>query len=97
MCGICVEAVGAAATVTIMALPFRARIRRWLSDTRPRLCEGPCGWTVRGVALESGRTSYPWDGVGTDPNRPVWLCRPCAAEHHEYWDERWSEYNSDRL
>ena len=24
-----------------------------------------------------------------DPNRPVMLCRSCAVDHHEYWDEMW--------
>jgi hypothetical protein len=32
-----------------------------------------------------------------DPNRSVMLCRECAAEHHAYWDERWSEYQSNLL
>lgn len=22
-----------------------------------------------------------------DPNRAIWLCRECAAQYHEYWDE----------
>jgi hypothetical protein len=58
-----------------------------------RVCETPrCGATV-GVELESGRTAYHYEGVPgapEDPNRPLWLCRPCAEEHHDYWDEMWS-------
>lgn len=27
-----------------------------------------------------------------DPNAPVPLCRPCAKDHHEYWDEMWGNY-----
>lgn len=45
-----------------------------------------------GVEIESGRTAYHWDGKGEDPNRSIPLCRECAKEHHDYWDERWSEY-----
>lgn len=60
-------------------------------------CETP--WvprapTTEGVRLHSSRTAYWWDGQGEDPNRPVALCPECAAEHHEYWDERWDDYRS---
>jgi hypothetical protein len=53
-----------------------------------------CG-DLLGVQLESARTAYHYDGqIGdeNDPNRPVRLCRPCAAEHHLHWDMMWSEY-----
>lgn len=55
-----------------------------------------CGNT-EGVAWESSRTMYPRKPGEPDPNAPVSLCRDCAAEHHEYWDERWEEYNRGRL
>lgn len=60
-----------------------------------RWCEGgPCSiqWTFFGVAREGSRTMYYWNGQGRNPNRDVFLCRSCAADHHEYWDDRWSEY-----
>ena len=30
-----------------------------------------------------------------DPNAPSYLCRPCAKDHHEYWDEMWSHVNGN--
>lgn len=32
------------------------------------------------------------EGLGEipDPNVDPWLCRDCADEHKEYWDEMWS-------
>lgn len=81
-----------------------------LGPSRPR-CYG-CG-TVEGVALESSRTAYPFDGkplyltdvlkdprlltASRDPNKPVWLCRPCAEEHHAFWDEQWADYRRGQL
>jgi hypothetical protein len=71
---------------------------RWF--TWPRLsyiifegCEH-CGslWRVRD---EDSRTMYPFTGVpGTpdDPNRDQRYCRPCAKEHHEWWDGCWADY-----
>ena len=50
-------------------------------------CE--CCGLFEGVETESSRTMYSWDGQGEDPNRPLRLCRSCAAEHHEHWDEMW--------
>lgn len=47
------------------------------------------------IRLEDSRTQYVWKGDFDDPenpNRPLMLCRECAREHHEYWDERWSDY-----
>ncbi len=32
-----------------------------------------------------------------DPNKPLALCRPCAAEYHENWDHQWAEYNAGLL
>jgi hypothetical protein len=29
-----------------------------------------------------------------DPNAPVLLCRPCALDHHEYWDGMWADYRA---
>jgi hypothetical protein len=55
-----------------------------------------CG-IEEGLEFESGRTAYEWDGKGEDPNRCVVLCRECAKEHHEHWDEMWEEYYRGRL
>jgi hypothetical protein len=54
------------------------------------LCCERCG-TLEGVSLEDSRTYYDWNGEGEDPNRPIRLCRQCAAEHHDYWDAMWAE------
>ncbi len=76
----------------------------------PGACEY-CGAT-EGVQLEDSRTAYDTSRLDTatrleriadrddppeDPNRPVWLCRPCAEDHHSYWDEMWAMYYSDRM
>jgi len=53
--------------------------------------------TLTWCKLENSRTAYHWEGEGEDPNAPVMLCSPCAAEHREYWDSMWAEYNSGRL
>lgn len=70
-----------------------------------------CGGT-EGVELESSRTCYekprlsvweklllPEEGLdlGPDPNAPIPLCRPCAKEHHENWDDRWAELEAGYL
>ena len=63
-----------------------------------------CGSEVE-VLWESSRTCYDTSKIRTrfervikpepdDPNAPVPLCRECAVEHHEFWDECWSEYYS---
>lgn len=72
----------------------------------PPKCE--CCGSWRGLRLESGRTMYPyesdskdyWVNFGydpKDPNRSQLLCRLCAVQHHEYWDDMWKEYYSGRL
>jgi hypothetical protein len=57
-----------------------------------KVCECPgCGSTTD-VQEESGRTAYHFTGVKgspEDPNRSIWLCRDCAKDHHQYWDEMW--------
>lgn len=67
---------------------------------------GRCGST-EGVELESARTAYArptptvwslideeWlDKEPPDLNAPIPLCRECAIEHHEYWDELWGQVN----
>jgi len=61
-------------------------LRRWV-------CEA-CGSKVD-VRMESSRTMYHYEGkCGSrhDPNRDIGLCRECAEKHHEYWDDRWTEY-----
>jgi hypothetical protein len=63
-----------------------------------RVCDH-CG-SLGGVALESARTAYHYEGVRgapEDPNRPVPLCRECAVEHHAHWDEMWAEYHASLL
>jgi hypothetical protein len=65
-----------------------------------------CG-THHGVEWEPSRTAYAkpvlnwWqrllldgEGLGAvpDPNDPAWLCRACAKEYHEFWDEMWNDY-----
>lgn len=69
-----------------------------------------CGAT-EGVQWEDSRTAYDTTPLDTptrleriadrddpppDPNRPVFLCRDCAAEHHEFWDSQWEEYYRSR-
>lgn len=51
--------------------------------------------TTTSVEMENARTAYHFEGLlgsPDDPNRPIPLCRACAKEHHEYWDEMWTEY-----
>lgn len=61
-----------------------------------------CG-TIWGLELEASRTMYSVDyysptyHVRNDPNRSRFLCRCCAQQHHEYWDEMWSDYYGGRL
>jgi len=60
-----------------------------------------------GVFLEDSRTAYEYpdrtryqiiaDIQLPDPNAPLALCRDCAEEHHEFWDDMWTEYYSGRL
>jgi len=53
-----------------------------------------------GVAMESSRTAYHYEGPKAgpdDPNKPVPLCRACAEDHHNYWDEMWSYHYDGRL
>lgn len=65
------------------------------------LCLDGCEHCGRfwGTGWESSRTAYPYDGLeglDQDPNRPLRYCRPCAAEHHEYWDGMWAEYRNSQ-
>jgi hypothetical protein len=45
-----------------------------------------CAATV-GLELEVSRTAY----EEAERNRPLLLCRECAAVHHAYWDEMWED------
>ncbi len=59
-----------------------------------------CGRQCSGVKSESSRTMYNFDGpIGSpeDPNRDIMLCRDCAKEHHDYWNERWDDYYAGLL
>lgn len=72
------------------------------STCKPAKCE-QCEAT-EGVELEGTRTAYAapringWTRLllddeiadnSPDPNTGMWLCRDCAKEYHEYWDEMW--------
>lgn len=67
-------------------------------------CEG-CTEKSSGVEYERSRTMYAkpqlgaWkrllldeEGLGEvpDPNQASWLCRSCAKDYHEYWNDMWS-------
>ena len=60
----------------------------------PGPCER-CGAT-EGVEWECSRTAYDTSSRRiepsgeNDPNRDQALCRSCAKEHHEYWDDMWA-------
>lgn len=58
-------------------------------------CES-CG-TDEGIELERSRTAYAPTEENPEPNQPMHLCRSCAADYHDYWDDMWAEYNSGRL
>jgi hypothetical protein len=50
--------------------------------------------TTEGVQMENSRTTYHFEGIigsPEDPNRPLPLCRSCAADHHAYWDSMWAD------
>jgi hypothetical protein len=47
---------------------------------------------VDGLALEFA-TRF----MERDPNRPIFLCGQCAAEHHSYWNDMWAEYYYGRF
>lgn len=51
------------------------------------------------VIYEPSRTAYYWDKnkEALNPNAPIPLCRKCAKEHHEHWDEMWENYYSGLL
>ena len=52
---------------------------------------------AEGVEMEDSRTAYHWEGDGDDPNAAIPLCRACAEQHHEYWNDMWSEYRHSVL
>lgn len=68
---------------------FEGRYGKHIPPSPTKLKCKYCG-SEEGVCLESARTAYHWDGKGEDPNAPVPLCRPCAKEHHDHWDDMWS-------
>jgi len=58
-----------------------------------------CG-TIKNLKLEGSRTMYCFEGDWDDlknPNRPKLLCSCCAEEHHDYWNDMWSEYYNGLL
>lgn len=57
-------------------------IDRRFQPRKPVALECLCCGSTDGVEMESSRTCYPFEGDADDPanpNRPVPLCRPCAA------------------
>lgn len=59
-----------------------------------------CCYGTEGVEMESSRTQYHFKGeIGgpDDPNRPIPLCRECAEEHHQHWNDMWAEYHNGLL
>lgn len=58
--------------------------------------QGPCEART-GLAWESSRTGYERVEGQPDRNRPILLCRACAAAHHEDWDYQWQEYRRSVL
>jgi hypothetical protein len=78
---------------------FDAIDRRFKPPKRILLGCAECE-AVDGVAMESSRTCYPFDGEPgslDDPNKDIPLCRFCAERHHSYWDEMWNDYYGSRL
>ncbi len=69
----------------------------WKYHERP--CCARCGTLRGGLRLECSRTSYSYNGPDgpNNPNRPDLLCRSCAQEHHDYWNDMWRDYYSGRL
>lgn len=71
----------------------------------PHPCACGCGEMVRArkkyvfghvltkeLASKAGKASA---ADGSDPNADIPLCRSCAADHHEYWDDMWNQYHRD--
>lgn len=74
------------------------RLKREIAIIEGRGC-ARCGNTI-GVLLEDSRTMYLFDGeLGSsdDPNKPIPFCRPCASDHHAYWDDVWNDYHRGLL
>jgi hypothetical protein len=59
-----------------------------------RVLSGNCGrcGSSAGVEYEPTRTAYYFEPGEPDPNVGAWLCRPCADEYHEHWDDMWNEW-----
>ena len=66
-----------------------------LEDSRTNYVREPPTVWDRIRAEDGGLTPTP--SVGEDPNKPLALCRDCAREHHQDWDERWREYYAGLL
>ena len=63
----------------------------WKPPIAPGTKCGNCG-ELEGVEMEPSRTCYPWNGEGKSPNADLALCRECAVDHHDHWDEMWADY-----
>lgn len=61
----------------------------------PLACFG-CG-AVENIHIEPSMTRYPWNGMGTDPNRDLPLCEWCGKDYREHWQERWDDYYAGLL
>ena len=53
-------------------------------------CEA-CG-RPDGVQAEPTRTAYYFEPGEPDPNVGAQLCRDCARDYHEQWDEAWDAW-----
>ena len=71
-----------------------------------------CCQGTLGVEMESSRTCYakptlnfweklllPEEGLdeGPEMNKPIPLCRPCAKQHHDDWDDMWKTLENGYL
>jgi len=51
-----------------------------------------CG--TNGAKWRESMTTYPWNGEGENPNKPVLLCKVCYEEYRDYWEDMWNSYYS---
>jgi len=75
-------------------MSFDSIDRRFKSKTPISLACARC-YSTEGVEFESSRTQYYFEGEWNDPrnpNAPIPLCRACAKDHHEYWNDMWAQY-----
>jgi len=66
-----------------------------LEDARTAYVREPPTVWDRIRAEDGGLTPTPC--VGEDPNAAIYLCRPCAKQHQDRWDDQWAEYYAGLL